>query len=59
MGAVLLAAAAVQLVLAFVAVPNVHADLVPWLAAFVQLNVLLAKASVFLFLYLWVRWKRR
>ena len=29
---------------------------VPWAAAFVQLNVLLAKSSFFLFLYLWVRW---
>lgn len=55
-GTVLLAAGAVQLALAIAGVTRLPADAVPWAAAFVQLNVLLAKSSFFLFLYLWVRW---
>ena len=55
-GAVLLAASASLFVGAFVGAPNISKDAAPWLAAFVQLNILLLKAGFFLFLYLWVRW---
>ena len=55
-GTILLVAGAVQLALAIAGVHRIPADAVPWAAAFVQFNVLMMKASFFLFLYLWVRW---
>lgn len=55
-GVLLLGAGAGLAVLALVAVPSIPPELVPWAVAFVQFNALLAKAGLFLFLYLWVRW---
>ena len=55
-GAVLLAAGAAQIALAVAGVPRLPLEAVPWAAAFVQFNVLLAKTAFFLFLFLWVRW---
>ena len=55
-GTILLVAGAVQIALAMAGVTRIPADAVPWLAAFVQFNVLMMKAGFFLFLYLWVRW---
>lgn len=55
-GVLLLVGAVKLAVLALVFVPMIPAGLVPWAAAFVQFNALMAKAAFFLFLFLWVRW---